>query len=167
MKSSSSAFSSSMIAGGWTPQQKCFRNLLVAVRGAYYHDRAKLFWARHRIRTEFYKYATIQPSISELGKMMNNNNDSGSAAVADNDDDDKIKSLVAIGNEIGAFVKQHMEFSVQRVVQHNETMEKLPVEEAKRFRQRYLQREEEHESWCKTRIKMIMRRRPPPPYPFC
>ena len=127
----------------WSPQQRCFRNLLVALRGAYYHDRAALFWARHRVRVEFYKYSTIS-----------------------GDDSASIESLTSIGNEIASFIKNHMDFSVQRVVDHNETLKRLPVEDAKKFRERYLEREAEHESWCKTRIKLIMRRREPPPYPF-
>jgi hypothetical protein len=134
--------SESQIVTGWTPQQKCFRSLLVALRDAYYHDRAKLFWARHRLKVEMYKYRSVT-------------------------DEEEIKHLVAIGHEIAKFMDLHMKFSVQRIVDHNETLKKLPVEEAKEFRKRYIEREEQHDSWCKSRIKMMMRRRPPPPYPFC
>ena len=142
MSAPSSAVATTVVQRQWSPQQKCFRHLLVALREAYYHDRAKLFWARHRVRVEFYKY-------SEMA------------------DGEAIKNVVAITDEAAAFIKQHMQFSVQRIVDHNATLARLPVEEAKRFQQRFKQREEEHESWCKGRLKLILRRRPQPPYPFC
>lgn len=129
-------------SSSWSPTQKCYRSLLVAIREAYYYDRAKLFWARHRLKVEVYKYRSVT-------------------------DEQEVKALVAIGGEIARFIDLHMKFSVQRVVDHNEAIQKLPVDEAKKFRLRYLEREEQHEIWCKTKIKMMMRRRPPPPYPFC
>lgn len=126
----------------WSPVQRSFRHVLVALREAYYNDRAKLFWARHRVRIEYYKYAETA-------------------------DTEAVAALAAIGEEVAGFVRQHMQFSVQRIVDHNETLARLPVEDAKRFRARFLEREEEHDSWCKTRVKTILRRRPAPPYPYC
>lgn len=126
----------------WTPVQQSFRHVMKALRGAYFHDRSKLFWARHRARLEFYKYATVGDDVS-------------------------IQQLVGCGNEIGVFMTEHMKMSVERIVQHNETMQALPVEEAKRFRSEYLLREKQHDSWCKQKIKKILDRRPPPPHPFC
>ena len=140
--STSNNTNSSIINTSWSPQQKCYRNLLISLRETYYFDRSKLFWARHRLKVEMYKYRSMT-------------------------DEEEIKQCVNVGNEIAKFINLHMKFSVQRIVDHNETIQKLPVDEAKRFRQKYIQREEEHESWCKSRIKMMMRRRPPPPYPFC
>jgi hypothetical protein len=126
----------------WTAPQASYRRLLVALREAYYHDRAKLFWARHRARVEYYKYAEVTSAQD--------------AAAA-----------VGIANEVAAFVAHHMRFSVQRVADHNEAIAKLPVEEAKRFRQKYLEREEQHDVWCRTRIREILRRRPAPAFPYC
>jgi hypothetical protein len=140
--SSTTTNSTSQISSSWSPQQHCYRTLLIALREAYYYDRAKLFWARHRLKVEMYKYRSLT-------------------------DEAEIEQCVNIGNEVAKFINLHMKFSVQRIVDHNNAIQKLPVDEAKRFRQRYVEREEQHESWCKSRIKMIMRRRPPPPYPFC
>ena len=126
----------------WTPQQTCYRNLLKSLRDAYFCDRAKLFWARHRTRVEFYKYSTTQDEAS-------------------------VQQLVGVGNETAAFIKDHMKTSVDRIVQHNDTMMKLSVREAKRFREEFFNQESRHESWCKQKLRTILHRRPPPPYPFC
>lgn len=129
-------------ANTWSPAQQCYRDLMVALRGAYYSDRAKLFWARHRVRVEFYKYAAVPAESVDA------------------------KQLVGVGREVAKFVDANMKVSVQRIVEHNDTLMKLPVPEAKRFRQRYLEREAEHEAWCKQKVKAMMRRRPAAPYPY-
>lgn len=126
----------------WSSQQHCFRKLMKALREAYYHDRSKLFWARHKVRIEFYKYSSVADEI-------------------------EVAQLVGCGNEVAAFVSEHMRASVDRIVHHNQAMMSLPVSEAKRLRQEYLLREKQHDSWCKQKIKTIMARRPLPPYPFC
>lgn len=125
----------------WTPQQLCYRGILKSLREAYYHDRSKLFWARHKARLEFYKYASVE-------------------------DEQALGQLVGCGNEVAAFVSEHMRLVVERIVKHNETMLSLSVDDAKRFRAEYLLREKQHESWCKQKIKSILLRRPPAPYPF-
>jgi hypothetical protein len=126
----------------WTPTQQCYRAVLKSLRGAYFHDRSKLFWARHRARLEFYKYTTVEDETSH-------------------------QQLVGCGREVASFMADHMKMSVDRIIEHNTVMQKLPVEEAKRFRSEYLLRERQHESWCKQKIKAILARRPPPPHPFC
>jgi polyhydroxyalkanoate synthesis regulator phasin len=83
------------------------------------------------------------------------------------DDDEALKQLVGVGNEVAVFVAENMKTTVDRIVKHNETMMSLPVSEAKRFRQEFLLREKQHDSWCKQKIKSMMSRRPPPPFPFC
>jgi hypothetical protein len=125
----------------WTPQQHAYRCLLRGLRDAYYHDRSKLFWARHRARIEFYKYASIEDEV-------------------------QIKQLVGITNEISQFIAEHMKTNVDRIIQHNEKMMSLRVSDAKRFREEYLLREKQHDSWCKQKIKHMMSRRPDPPYPY-
>lgn len=45
----------------WTPQQWCYRHLMKAIRGAYFNDRSKLFWGRHRVLVEMYKYSSLVP----------------------------------------------------------------------------------------------------------
>ncbi len=126
----------------WTPQQKCYRNLMRSLRDAYYAERSTLFWARHRVRIEFYKFSTADVTA-------------------------EVQQLVGVGNEIAAFIGEHMKTSVDRIVSHNETMLKLSVREAKRFREEFMRKEHQHESWCKQKIKTILQRRPNPPYPFC
>ncbi|KAL7696133.1 hypothetical protein N2W54_003461 [Lotmaria passim] len=125
----------------WTPQQRCYRRLMAALRGAYYHDRAKLFWARHRVLVEFYKYSRVE-------------------------EEKDVALLVGIGNEIATFVAEYMKVDVGAIMQHNEKMLSLPVAKAKRYREEYLLHEKQHDSWCKQKIKQMMDRRPPPPYPF-
>ncbi|EPY29492.1 hypothetical protein STCU_03980 [Strigomonas culicis] len=125
----------------WTPQQLCYRSIMRALRAAYFHDRARLFWARHRVLVEMYKYARVT-------------------------DEEQIRLLVGIGNEIAAFAEHYMKMDVARIVRYNDAMVKLPVEKAKKFRSEYLLSEKQHESWCKQRIRGILERRPPPPYPF-
>nr|CCC90003.1 conserved hypothetical protein [Trypanosoma congolense IL3000] len=128
-------------AGCWSPQQHCYRQLMKSLRAAYFHDRAKLFWARHRVLLEFYKYS------GETSEQV-------------------VQQLVSIGLEIAAFIDHHMRTDVERIVKHNEMMLALPVVQAKKFRSDYLLAERQHDSWCKQKIKNIMKRRPPPPYPF-
>jgi polyhydroxyalkanoate synthesis regulator phasin len=113
-----------------------------ALRGAYFHDRSKLFWARHRARLEYYKFATVTDEVA-------------------------IEQLVGCGKETAVFMAEHMRMSVDRIVKHNEMIQTLPVDEAKRFRTEYLLREKQHDSWCKQKIKVILERRPAPPHPFC
>ncbi|CCW66459.1 unnamed protein product [Phytomonas sp. Hart1] len=131
----------SVSTSGWNPQQKCFRNLMKSLRDAYFHDRSKLFWARHRVLVEFYKYSKVEDHAT-------------------------IELLVGLGNEIATFVSQYMKMDVERIVKHNQKMLSLPVDKAKRYRADYYLHERQHESWCKQKIKAIMNRRPPPPYPF-
>ena len=130
-----------MSISGWTPQQFVYRSLLRGLRDAYYHDRSKLFWARHRARLEFYKYASIEDEV-------------------------QVKQLVGVTYEIAEFIEEHMKTNVDRIVQHNEKMMSLRVSDAKRFREEYLLREKQHDSWCKQKIKLMMKRRPDPPYPY-
>ncbi|KAG8344012.1 hypothetical protein TRVL_05163 [Trypanosoma vivax] len=139
--SAARAVDSNSILLSWTPQQQCYRQLMKSLRSAYFHDRSKLFWARHRVLVEFYKY-------SEETNV------------------ESVKQLVAIGLEVAAFIDHHMRMDVERVVKHNETMMALPVEKAKKFRSEYLLAEKQHDSWCKQKIRSMMKRRPPPPYPF-
>ncbi|CBZ30446.1 conserved hypothetical protein [Leishmania mexicana MHOM/GT/2001/U1103] len=125
----------------WTAQQRCFRQLLKSLRGAYFHDRSKLFWARHRVLVEFYKYSRVEEERDVL-------------------------LLVGIGNEIATFVAEYMKVDVGAIMEHNEKIQSLPVAKAKRYREEYLLHEKQHESWCKQKIRLMMDRRPPPPYPF-
>jgi hypothetical protein len=125
----------------WTPTQLAYRRVLCALRGAYYHDRAKLFWARHRARVEFYKYG--------------------------NASDREAAVCHAVADDAARFVKEHMECTVERIVAHNDAMAKLPVDEAKRLRAQYLEREEQHDVWCRHKLRAILKRRPVPPYPYC
>lgn len=113
-----------------------------ALLGAYPCDRAALFWSRHRVKVEFYKFANV-------------------ADAAERD------LLCGVASEVAQFVHEHMRVSAERIQRHNDTMLKLPVDEAKRFRKEYLEKEAEHESWCKQKIKAILQRRPPPPFPYC
>jgi hypothetical protein len=133
--------SATILSSSWTPQQRCFRQLMKALRGAYYHDRSKLFWARHRVLVEFYKYSRVA-------------------------DEKDVALLVGIGNEVASFVSEYMKVDVGAIVKHNEKMVALPVAKAKRYREEYLLHEKQHESWCKQKIRQMMDRRPPPPYPF-
>lgn len=112
-----------------------------ALRAAYFHDRAKLFWARHRVLVEFYKYSKVT-------------------------EENTISHLIGIGKEVAVFANHYMKMNVERIVRHNEAMMKLPADKAKRFREDYFLHEKQHESWCKQKIKNILDRRPPPPYPF-
>jgi hypothetical protein len=130
-------------AAGWSPQQRCYRGIMRSLRGAYYGDRAKLFWARHRVKVEFYKYSGVAAGGPQPAH------------------------LVAVGDDVGRFVAEHMAFSMQRVEAHNATLARLPVVEAKRFRAQYLEKEKEHDSWCKQKIRTMLLQRAPPPYPFC
>ncbi|ORC93743.1 uncharacterized protein TM35_000016200 [Trypanosoma theileri] len=125
----------------WTPQQRCYRDLMKSLRSAYFHDRAKLFWSRHRVLVEFYKYS---------GET------NGEA----------VRQLLGVSHEVAAFISHHMRTDVERIIKHNEAMLALPVDKAKKFRNDYLLAEKQHDSWCKQKIKNILSRRPPPPYPF-
>ncbi|KEG15319.1 hypothetical protein DQ04_00111190 [Trypanosoma grayi] len=125
----------------WTPQQQCYRQLMKSLRAAHFNDRSKLFWSRHRVLVEFYKY-------------------SGETS------EETVRLLVGIGLEVAAFIAQHMRTDVERIIKHNEAMLALPVDKAKKFRSDYLLAEKQHDSWCKQKIKNILKRRPPPPYPF-
>ncbi|KAH9577636.1 hypothetical protein LSM04_009761 [Trypanosoma melophagium] len=125
----------------WTPQQRCYRDLMKSLRSAYFHDRAKLFWSRHRVLVEFYKYS-------------------------EETNEESIRQLLGVTHEVAAFISHHMRTDVERIIKHNEAMLALPVDKAKRFRSDYLLAEKQHNSWCKQKIKNILNRRPPPPYPF-
>eukprot|EP00796_Vickermania_ingenoplastis_P007993 gene7993-5553_t len=141
--------SSPAAASGWSPQQQSYRRLLKALRGAYYHDRAKLFWARHRVLLEFYKYAAVELDTA-----------------ADGGPGEKVLLLLGISDEVAEFIRTYMKTDVGRIVRHNEKLLSLPVVEAKRLRDEYFLAEKQHESWCKQRIREMLQRRPPPPYPF-
>lgn len=127
---------------GWKPQQHAYRRLLCALRDAYYNDRSRLFWARHKARVEFYKYGSLS-----------------------NDAD--LEHAVNVCNEISQFISKYMRVSVERIQKHNESILALSVPDAKKFREAYLLREAQHESWCKQKIRDMLQRRPPPPYPYC
>ncbi|KAG5493310.1 hypothetical protein GH5_02053 [Leishmania sp. Ghana 2012 LV757] len=131
----------SAAAPQWTAQQRCFRQLMKSLRDAYFHDRSKLFWARHRVLVEFYKYSRVEEEKDVL-------------------------LLIGVGNEIAHFVAEYMKVDVGAIMDHNEKMQSLPVARAKRYREEYLLHEKQHESWCKQKIRLMMDRRPPPPYPF-
>lgn len=133
---------SSAVHAGWTPVQHTYRRLLIALRDAYYHDRSQLFWARHRAKVEIYKYCSL--------------------------DRDSVDARAALGvaDEVATFVGTSMRYSVQRIVDHNALVARLPIPEAKKCRQEFLDREREHDSWCKQRIKTMLRRRPRPPFPY-
>ncbi|EPY38236.1 hypothetical protein AGDE_03401 [Angomonas deanei] len=126
----------------WTPQQKCYRNIMKSLRDAYFHDRAKLFWARHRVLVEMNKYAKCN-------------------------DENEVKLLVGVADEVAVFISHYMKTDVARIMKYNDMIVNLPVEKAKKFRSEYLLAEKQHESWCKQKIKAILNRRPTPPYPFC
>lgn len=236
----------------WTPQQHAYRNVLRSLRGAYYSDRARLFWARHFARVEFYKYekfvgegdvrkrieqeklmreilekeaedeAAAAAAADDLGDMLGMGATSDEdlaareAAVAAqkaaaeakrkaaaeeeeaqfyatlpistsaavgllNSAEDVVytysqrnsspspqhQHLVNLANECADFVDKYMKVSVERIVEHNEVMMSLSVSDAKKFRKAYLLREEQHESWCKQKIRQILDRRPLAPYPYC
>jgi len=135
------AVSAAVVRPYWSPTQHSFRKLMVALRGAFYHDRSSLFWARHRSRVEFLKYAEVR-------------------------DEESIRQLVGVTFEVADFIREHMQVSVERIIRHNETLMELPVREAKQFRNEYYRREREHDSWCKQKIKAILSRRPSAPYPY-
>jgi hypothetical protein len=126
----------------WSEPQRVYRRVLVALRDAYYHDRSKLFWARHRLKVEMYKYGALEPSSPEA------------------------KHALGIGFEVADFIAKSMRFPVQRVVEHNELVARLPMREAKACRERFLAAEHDHEVWAKQRIKGLLRRRPVAPYPY-
>ena len=126
----------------WSPQQVAYRRLLCSLRDAYYHDRSRLFWARHKARVEFYKHSAITH-------------------------EEDITQLVNITNEVSHFVGKYMRLSIERIQRHNESILALSVPDAKKFREAYLLREAQHESWCKQKIRDMLQRRPPPPYPYC
>ncbi len=126
----------------WTSTQRMYRELMKSIRMAYVGDRAGMFWARHRIKVETYKYASVT-------------------------NDEEIRLLNGIGLEVSRFMNIHMRCDPDRVMEHNRTMMKLSVEDAKKFRQRYLEKEAEHVTWCHQRIRAILDRRPTAPYPYC
>lgn len=221
----------------WSPQQHAYRNILRSLRGAYYNDRARLFWARHFARVEFYKYAEFvgegdirykekqeklaqdmlkaegEQENMDLEEMLGMGSTSSEELAAANKEDpikqltipegsqseSKIpistsaavglqneseivtytylrrlsspspqhQHLVNISNECADFIHKYMRVSVDRIVEHNKVMMSLSVSDAKKFRKAYLLREEQHESWCKQKIKQILERRPVAPYPYC
>jgi len=132
--------------GGWTPQQRAYRALMVALRSAYVHDRHALFWARHRAKVDIYKYAELPKDPAQSSETQ---------------------MLLNLTHEVASFVATHMPVRAERIKAHNDRMLKMPVPEAKRFRQEYLEKEAEHDSWCRQRIFTILQRRPPPPFPYC
>jgi hypothetical protein len=81
--------------------------------------------------------------------------------------EEDIKQLVNITNEVSHFVGKYMRLSIERIQRHNESILALSVPDAKKFREAYLLREAQHESWCKQKIRDMLQRRPPPPYPYC
>lgn len=128
----------------WSAQQHSYRSLMVALRAAYYHDRHRLFWARHKVKVEIYKYASIPKEAENPETAL----------------------LLGVSKEVAQFIETHMKFTVERIIDHNDTMLKLPVAEAKKFRQEYYDKEREHDSWCRGKIRTILDRRPPPPFPY-
>lgn len=152
----------------WSGPQQAYRRVMKALRGAYYHDRATLFWARHRVLVEFYKYAevgnTVPPptsSSTEEGSVDDGNNDARGQ-----EQQQHVVRLLQLVDEVADVVETYMQTDVERIIRHNEAMMKLPVDEAKVFRQQYFTAEKQLDSWCRQRIKAILKKRPPPPYPF-
>lgn len=127
----------------WTPVQHSYRQLMKAIQSSYTGDRAGMFWARHRIKVEIYKYSSFPSDCPEYDR------------------------LVFISNEVSQFLEQHLAVDVDRINAHNRTLVTLSVADAKRFRREYLSKESEHRSWCMQRIKLLLQKRPPPPYPYC
>lgn len=174
----------------WTPVQFMYRRLMVSLRDAYLCDRAQLFWARHRVKVEIYKYQSLERHDDSNGQRLHDDDDvdvanaSDSSVSADervpevgevigtptsapNAPSSAVVLLCQVGNEVAQFVSTHMRVSVQSIVDHNDMLAKLPVNEAKEFRSRYLEREREHVSWCKQKIRRILAKRTLPPYPYC
>ena len=133
-------------AAAWSPQQKAYRALMVALRAAYMHDRHALFWARHRAKVEVYKYASLPKDVASSPESQ---------------------LLLGLTHEVAEFVGTHLPLRVERIKAHNDKMLRLSVPEAKRFRAEYLEKEAQHDSWCRQKIFAILQRRPPPPFPYC
>lgn len=153
----------------WSPQQRSYRKIMRALRSAYYHDRAALFWARHRVLVEYYKYAAIAPQRKEEEEAtVREEGDTSTrpSTPSSNTLNSRVKFLLEISDEVASFIAAYMTLDVGRINGYNNRIATLPIPEAKRVRQEYYHTERQHESWCKQRIKEILQRRPPPPYPF-
>lgn len=105
-------------------------------------DRAKMFWSRHRAKVEFYKYSAIPQ-------------DSADATLAN-----------SVAAECAQFIQANMVVNVEKIRKYNEAMTKMPIEDAKRFREDYFTREREHDAWCRLKMQGILAKRPRPPYPY-
>ena len=125
----------------WNSSQHLYRKLCQAIRDAYPQDRAQLFWARHKIKLELYKYHKDTPRQD-------------------------IQSLHRIGLQMATFIREYISPDLEGIKAYNRAVRTLSLREAKLFRQDYLKKEEEHKIWCQQRISGILRQRPLPPYPF-
>lgn len=84
------------VVAKWTPQQSCYRHLMKALRAAYYNDRSKLFWARHRVLVEMYKYARLPAYPSTpLDAVSLEEMTSPAVDAEENDDEGKRTSMGA------------------------------------------------------------------------
>lgn len=161
------------VTKNWSPAQRSYRRIMKALRGAYYNDRAKLFWARHRVLVEFYKYSSTAIDGGSSSDITEEFEEVGASNVIsdvkptnETQLNSQVQLLLNISDEIADFINEYMKLDVQRIVRHNEKMISLPTREAKEYREEYFLAEKQHESWCKQRIKNLLNRRPPPPYPF-
>lgn len=180
--------------GKWSPQQYCFRHLMKALRAAYFNDRSTLFWARHRVLVEMYKYSPLEAyeeveeeeveeeipfTADKEQKVENGERDETEKEVSSSSSSSsssrsssfppltsRVQLLVDIAHDVATFIETYMKLDISRIIRHNEKLMSLPVREAKRFREEYFLAEKQHDSWCKQHIKQMLQRRPPPPYPF-
>jgi len=100
-----------------------------------------MFWARHRIKVELYKYHRRTPPAA-------------------------LPVLLSVADQVAAFVEVYLRPNPERIRSYNEAVSTLPVREAKKYRKDYLEKEREHRVWCRQRLRGLLEQRPPPPYPF-
>ena len=125
----------------WSPQQSVYRKLCKAISVAYGHDRSQLFWARHNVKVEMYKYHQDTP-------------------------ENHVPILLACGAQCAIFIQSYMAPSEERIVAHNRAVKILPLKDAKQYHTEYLKREEDHYVWCRQRLRGMLAQRPPPPFPY-
>eukprot|EP00760_Papus_ankaliazontas_P022613 PhM_4_TR1888/c0_g1_i1/m.94055 len=158
----------------WTRSQHTYRKLCVAIRSAFYHDRAQMFWARHRIKVEMYKYgglSPLPPASSSSAPVTSTSSSSTTrssvmAAKAAEAERTKVETLHHTGFQVAEFIKTYMNTSPDRIERFNEAVRTLPLRDAKAYRDEYFEREREHRVWCKQRIRALLAQRPAAPYPF-
>ncbi|KNH04698.1 acetylpolyamine aminohydrolase [Perkinsela sp. CCAP 1560/4] len=125
----------------WSPQQEVYRKLCKAIVLAYGHDHSQLFWARHNVKVEMYKY---HPETSSKD----------------------VETLLNCGAQCAIFISEYMAPSAERIVAHNRAVSFLALHEAKTYHEEYMKREEDHYVWCRQRLRGILSHRPNPPYPY-